>query len=148
MKVHGFKHAGTVTWLKKMDVWDKIASVCARGERLDRQKEHMWMDKRDFGSRSGSRGAPLLMSEPWEVHEWEELVQEVSGQYLPSWRLPDVWVELPIFDASTGEWGICSGSCVESGMALVRCGNLVRAVCRMAWPKKRTRLSAPGRMLE
>ena len=64
------------------------------------------------------------MSEPWEVREWEELVQQVSGQYLPSWTLPNVWVELPfegyeeldndcedrvcvpIFDDSTGEWAI------------------------------------------
>ena len=33
------------------------------------------------------------------------------------------WVCVPIFDASTGEWEICSGSCVESEMTLVRCGN-------------------------
>ena len=71
------------------------------------------------------------MSEPWDVHEWEELVQQVCGQYLPSWTLPNVWVELfiegyeewydycedsvcvPVFDDITGEWEICSGSCVN-----------------------------------
>ena len=107
--------------------------------------------------KSVKHGCPLLlMSEPWEVHEWEELVQHVSGQYLPSWTQPNVWVELsfqgyeewyndcedwvcvPIFDKSTGEWDI------RSGFA----GIVVRAECWMAWPKKRTRPSAPGRVLE
>ena len=65
----------------------------------------------------------------------------MSGQYLPSWTLPNIWVELlfeghderyndcedwvcvPIFDGRTGEWEICSGSCVKPEMVLVRCGN-------------------------
>ena len=68
-------------------------------------------------------------------------MRQVSGQYLAPWTVSDVWVELffefyeewyndcedwvcvPLFDDSTFEWEICSGSCVKPKMALVRCGN-------------------------
>ena len=69
------------------------------------------------------------------------LMQQVAGQYLPSWTLPNVWEELffegyeewnndcedwvcfSIFDGSTGEWVICSRLCVKPELALVRCGS-------------------------
>ena len=65
-------------------------------------------------------------------------MQQILGQNLPSWTLLDVWVELlfegyeewhknfedgvcvPIFDDSTGEWEISSGSGIRDGLGTLR----------------------------
>ena len=42
------------------------------------------------------------MNEPFVVREWWDLVQQVSGQYIPTWWLLVEWVEL--FLVGYEEW--------------------------------------------